>query len=217
MTHVIKHEGYVNQAVHLLKEKLSGFANSGKEIHLDQWFNYMAFDIIGEVLFSQAFGFLEAGKDLGGSIANSKVLTLYVSIAGFFQSIHRATLGHPIISDRKLMPTQHIFDTILRAIDKRQENPEVRNDVLSVWMQQRAENPEKFSEKELYGCVNMTVGAGADTVSASVQSFFYHIIRSPKDLARVRKEIADAGLTEDVISYADAVSLPFLQACVRLS
>ncbi|KAF2118079.1 cytochrome P450 [Lophiotrema nucula] len=215
MSHVIKSEPYVDDAIRLLKKRLVEFSISKSEIHLDHWFNYLAFDILGEIVFSRAFGFLEAGKDLGGSIANSKVLSLYVTLAGFFQGIHRLTLGNPIISDRKLMPSQHIFDTTLRAIDSRQKNPQVRKDILSLWMKQRAENPDKFSEKELYGCVNMTVGAGADTVSASFQSFFYHLIRSPHHLARVRKEIADANLIDEVISYADATNLPFLQACIK--
>jgi cytochrome P450 len=213
-SHVIKSEPYVDDSIRLLKARLVGFSNSQNEIHLDHWFNYLAFDVLGEIIFSRAFGFLEAGMDLGGSIANSKALTLYITLAGFFQGIHRLTLGNPILSDRKLMPTQHIFDTTLRAIESRKRNTEVRKDILSVWMQQRAADPDKFSKKELYGCVNMTVGAGADTVSASLQSFFYHLIRHPKHLDRVRKEIADAALTEDIISYADSSNLPFFQACV---
>ncbi|KAH7126607.1 cytochrome P450 [Dendryphion nanum] len=215
LSHVIKTEPFIDDAILLLKKKLSGLAESKSQVHLDAWFNYLAFDVIGEVLFSQQFGFLEAGKDLGGSIANSKALTLYVTLAGFFQKLHRWTLGNPILSDKKLMPNQHIFDTTLRAIDARQNNPDVRKDVLSIWMKQREENPDKFSEKELYGCINMTVGAGADTVSASLQSFFYYLMRSPQHLARVKKEIADANLTDDVISYADATQLPFLQACIK--
>jgi cytochrome P450 len=214
MTHVLKSEPHVSSSILRLKSRLHEFAQSTAEVHLDHWFNYLAFDIIGEVVFSSSFGFLDAGRDLGGSIANNRFLSLYVAIAGFFQNVHRMTVGNPIVSDRKLMPTQHIFDTTLTAIDARQKNPGVRRDVLSLWMEQRAANGDSFSEKELYGCVNMTVGAGADTVSASLQSFFYHIIRHPRMLERVRKEIGDAGLTEDVVSYADAAGLPFLMACV---
>ncbi|ORY04544.1 cytochrome P450 [Clohesyomyces aquaticus] len=215
LSHIIKSEAHVDKCILLLKKRLAEFSKAKTQINLDEWFNYMAFDILGEVLFSQNFGFLEAGKDLGGSIANSKVLTLYVTLAGFFQGIHRFTLGRPIVNDMKLMPTQHIFDTTLRAIQSRQKNAEVRKDVLSVWLKQHEDHPDRFSEKELYGCVNMTVGAGADTVSASMQSFFYHLTRNPQYLARVKQEIVDANLTADVISYADATQLPFLQACIK--
>lgn len=215
LSHVIKSEPYVSDCILLLKKRLSQLAKSHEHFNPDEWFNYMAFDILGEVLFSQKFGFLEAGKDLGGSIANSQDLALYVSLAGYFQRLHRLTLGNPVLSDKKLMPNQHIFDTTLRAIENRQNNRQVRKDVLSLWLKQREQHPDEFSERELYGCVNMTVGAGADTVSASMQAFFYYLLRHPQHLARLRKEILDAGLTDEVISFADASQLSFLQACLK--
>lgn len=168
-------------------------------------------------MFSRSFGLLESGKDIGGSIANSRALTLYVTLAGFFPDFHFRTMGNPVMSEWKLMPSQHIFDTTLRAISNRLKNSEGRKDVLSLWLKQRDENPEKFSERELYGCVNMTVGAGAATVSATMQSIFYHLIRHPHYLARLRDEISDAGLNDDVISYADASRLQFLGACIKRS
>lgn len=214
LSHVIKSEVYVDDCICLLKDRLLEFANSKKPVHLDEWFNYMAFDVIGEVVFSQKFGFLEAGKDLGGSIANSRLLVPYVTMAGFFRTVHQLTVGNPLITDWNLMPTQHILDTTLRAIEARKKNPDVREDVLSLWLRQHERHPETFSEKELHGCVNMTVGAASDTVSASLQSFFYHLIRHPRHLATAKQEIADAKLTADIISYADASRLPYLQACV---
>ncbi|KAH6616598.1 cytochrome P450 [Boeremia exigua] len=215
LSHVIKSEPYIDGCIRLLKTRLLESARSEKQVHLDEWFNYMAFDIIGEVIFSQRFGFLEAGKDLGGSIANSRLLVPYVTMAGFFQTFHRLTVGNPRITDWNLMPTQHILDTTLRAIEARKKNPDVREDVLSLWMRQHESHPERLSEKELHGCVNMTVGAASDTVSASLQSFFYHLIRHPQHLATAKQEIADANLTEDIVAYANASKLPFLQACLK--
>ena len=216
LSHVIKSEPHIDDCIRLLKHRLQEFASCKTPVHLDEWFNYMAFDVIGEVVFSQRFGFLEAGKDLGGSIANSRLLVPYVTMAGFFRTFHRLTVGNPLITDWNLMPTQHILDTTLRALEARKKNKDVREDVLSLWLKQHESHPEKLSEKELHGCVNMTVGAASDTVSASLQSFFYHLIRHPEYLSVAKQEIADANLTDDVVSYADAAKLPFLQACVRI-
>ncbi|KAJ4412319.1 hypothetical protein N0V91_000790 [Didymella pomorum] len=215
LSHVIRSEPYIDDCIRLLKRQVSSFAASGEPIHLDEWFNYMAFDVIGEVVFSQRFGFLEAGKDLGGSIANSRLLVPYVTMAGFFKRFHRLTVGNPLLTDWNLMPTQHILDTTLRALDARKKNPDVREDILSLWLRQHERYPEKLSEKELHGCVNMTVGAASDTVSASLQSFFYYLIRHPECLAIAKKEVSDAKLTDDVVSYADASRFPFLQACLK--
>ncbi|KAF2808681.1 cytochrome P450 [Mytilinidion resinicola] len=163
LSHIIKFEPYVDGAISLLSKRLDELASVSKPVEFDKWFNYMAFDVIGEVTFSNAFGFLESGKDLGGSIANSRVLTLYVTLAGFFYSFHKYTLGNPIVNKLNLMPQQHIFDTTKRAIQMRQKNPDVRNDMLSLWLQQLKEYPDRFKENDMYGVVNATVGAGADT------------------------------------------------------
>ncbi|KAF2497888.1 benzoate 4-monooxygenase cytochrome P450 [Lophium mytilinum] len=216
LSHIIKFEPYVDGAISLLSKRLGELAAGGKPVEFDKWFNYMAFDVIGEVTFSNAFGFLESGKDLGGSIANSRVLTLYVTIAGFFYSLHKHTLGNPIVNKLNLMPQQHIFDTTKRAIQIRQKNPDVRNDMLSVWLQQLKEYPDRFKENDMYGVVNATVGAGADTVSASLQAFFYYMLRSPASFQRCREEIDEAQTEKDrPVPYNVARQLPYLQACLK--
>ncbi|UPX14463.1 uncharacterized protein EKO05_0004943 [Ascochyta rabiei] len=213
LSHVVASEPYVDECIRLLKKRILSFAKPGAPVHLDQWFNYMAFDVIAEIHFSRQFGFLETGKDLGGSIANSRLLVPYVTMVGFFRTLHRPTVGNPLITDWNPMLTQHILDTTLSAIKARQKNPDVREDVLLLWLKQHERYPEKLSEKELHGCVNMSVGDASDTVSASLQSFFYLLIQNPQHLAVAKQEIADANLTSEIVSDADASRLPFLQAC----
>jgi cytochrome P450 len=216
LSHIIKFEPYLDEAISLLEKRLGELASTNKPVEFDKWFNYMAFDVIGEVTFSSAFGFLESGKDLGGSIANSRVLTLFVTLMGFFYSIHKHTTGNPILEKLSLMPQQHIFDTTKRAIQMRQKNPDVRNDMLSLWLQQLKEHPDRFKENEMYGVVNATVGAGADTVSASLQAFFYYMIRHPACLERCRKEIDDAQTNEDrPVPYSVTRELVYFQACLK--
>lgn len=90
--------------------------------------------------------------------------------------------------------------------------------MLEQWMQQLHDHPERFEENELYGVANATVGAGADTVSATLQAFWYYLIHNPQHLAKLREEIdgaAKSGKLSSIVSYAEARDLPFLQACVK--
>jgi hypothetical protein len=118
----------------------------------------LSFDVISEVTFSKAFGFLETGTDVGGSIENSRILTFYVAVMGYFQTIHRLTLGNPLIRKLGLTPSQHILDTVRRTVTARKSNPDKRADMLEQWMLQLKEHPERFEENELYGVANGTVG-----------------------------------------------------------
>ncbi|KAL1961807.1 hypothetical protein VTN77DRAFT_1019 [Rasamsonia byssochlamydoides] len=214
LTNLLKSEQHMDQLIELLMTRLGQLADARQPVEFDKWFNYIAFDIVGQMAFSSPFGFLESGTDIGGSIENSRVLTLYVAVAGFFVKLHQMTLGSPLVTKLGLMPSQHIFDTTLRAISKRRTNPEVRFDMFEHWKRMVAEHPDRMEENELYGVTNMTIGAGADTISATLQAFFYYLIRYPKHLERARAEILSAK-TSRIVSFAEAQSLPFLQACIK--
>jgi cytochrome P450 len=218
LSSIIKSEPHINDAIELLEKRLDELSQAGQPVEFDRWFNYLAFDVIGEVTFSRAFGFLESASDIGGSIANSRALTLYVTIAGFFLTLHDMTLGNPWVGKLGLTPSQHIFDTVSRAVASRKKNTEARTDMMEHWMQAQAAHPERFGETEIQAVASATVGAGADTVSATLQAFWYYLLRKPEDLARVRAEVDKAraeGKLSKVVSYAEARELPFLQACVR--
>ncbi|MCJ1402685.1 hypothetical protein MMC11_005906 [Xylographa trunciseda] len=218
LSNIIKSEPYIDNAISLLETRLDELANSEKPVEFENWFNYLAFDIVGEVAFSRTFGFLEQGKDVGGAIANSRILTIYVAVMGYFQWLHRLTLGNPLVEKWGLTPNQHIFDTSKRAVLSRQKNPDVRFDMMEQWLQTRKLYPDRLSENEMYGVVNATVGAGADTISTTLQAFWYHLLRHPQYLAKLRAEIdgaASEGKLSKIVSFAEAQQLPFLQACIK--
>jgi hypothetical protein len=215
LTNLLQAEKHMDRLIELLETRLGELADRKMPVEFDKWFNYMAFDMVGEMTFSSSFGFLESGKDIGGAIANTRALTLYTAVAGFFYTVHRMTLGNPLVTKLGLMPSQHIFDTTLRAIERRKENPEVRFDMLEHWKQTLAQHPDRMEENELYGVTNMTIGAGADTISATLQAFFYYLIRYPVHLDKVKAEISNAN-TSKVVSYGETQNLPFLRACVGI-
>lgn len=171
LSNIIKSEPFLDESISLLRKQWTRLAEEKKPVEFDKWFNYLAFDIIGEVTFSGAFGFLESGSDIGGSIENTRILTLYVAVMGYFQTIHRMTLGNPWIGKLGMTPSQHIFDTVRRAVAAREQNPNARKDMMEQWLMERKLHPERFEERELYGVASATIGAGADTISATLQAF----------------------------------------------
>lgn len=74
-------------------------------------------------------------------------------------------------------------------------------------------------ERCLESFATANVGAGSDTVSAGLQSFVYHLLRHPGGWRRAQNEIREAQAQGrckgEVISFADAARLPYLQACIK--
>lgn len=83
----------MNETISLMLDKFDQFFDKQQSVEFGHWFNYLAFDIVGEVVFSQRFGFINGGKDRGDSIANSRTLNAYITAAGYLQWLHNLTLG----------------------------------------------------------------------------------------------------------------------------
>jgi hypothetical protein len=178
------------------------------------------FDVLGEVTFSRAFGFLEQAKDIGGAIANTRFLGLYIAVIGHYYWLHDILLANPLINYFGLAPSNHIFDTALLAVDARKKNPDARKDMMEQWLRAQRAHPDRMEEKELLAGAVVNVGAGADTISTTLQSFFYHLLRNPGAMAKVRAEVdtaANKGELSEIPSYTETQQLPYLQACVSVS
>ena len=51
LSNIIKSEPYVDATIELLEKNLDRMSQAGEKVNLDHWFNYCAFDIVGEVAF----------------------------------------------------------------------------------------------------------------------------------------------------------------------
>ncbi|KAL4898698.1 cytochrome P450 [Aspergillus ambiguus] len=218
LSNIIKSESYVDDIIRTVETQLDEFSNKGKRVDLDRWFNYFAFDVVGEVTFSQSFGFVKTGNDIRNAIANARILALYVSIMGHFVWLHNLTIGNPLMSTLGLMPASHVLDTCVAAINDRKKNPEARNDMMERWLNIRNSHPERMSDEDVFAAAATNIGAGAETVSASLQCLIYYLLKNPTYLDRLRTEIDSAHARGDlspVVQYAEAQRLPYFQACIK--
>lgn len=218
LSNIIQHEPHFDAVLLLLTARLDDFCKSGRPIELDRWFTFFAFDAIGEAIFSKSFGFLEQGKDIRNAIANQRLLAPYAAVMGYYSWFHNLTLGNPLLSRLGIQPSSHIFDTCIAAIDARKKNPTKRNDMMQRWLDTRAKYPDRMQEVEIFSTAVGTLGAGGDTVSATIQALFYLLIRHPQHMVRLQRELDAAEAHEElspIVQYAETQKLTFLQACVR--
>ncbi|KAJ6110130.1 hypothetical protein N7486_002365 [Penicillium sp. IBT 16267x] len=218
LSNIIQHEGHFDAVLQLLTSRLDGFCKSERQVALDQWLLFLAYDAAGEVIFSKSFGFLEQGKDVGDAISNTRRLAPYVAIMGYYVWFHNLTLGNPLLSRLGIQPTSHIFDTCNAAIDARQKNPAKRIDMMQKWLDMRAQYPDRMEEIEIFTAAVSTLAAGGDTVGTTMQALFYYLIRNPQYMTRLQSELDAAqarGELSPIVQYAETQKLPFLQACIK--
>lgn len=219
LANAIRAEESIDNVFHQLLDWMDKFAESGQPMNLDRYVTFTTFDLLGEVLFSKSFGYLAAGKDIGGSIATTGQLVGIHALVSHFRSIQILALN-PWTS--KLMPWGHLFGTAANALEERRKNPDARFDIIAHWLRTASKHPDLLTDRQLLANTVANVGAGSDTVSNALQSFLYHMTRNPHCWERVQAEIRDAQDKERrccsrIISYKDSSRLPFFQACIKES
>ncbi|RYN20880.1 hypothetical protein AA0112_g10469 [Alternaria arborescens] len=219
VSNLLRSEEHIDRTFESFLEWMNKYATDKKPMDLNTFISYATFDVIGEVVFSKSFGFLDQGKDIGNSIENSLALNAYVAVAGYFRWINIALLANPIMTWLSILPMGHLFDTVKAVLAEREKNENARYDAVQYWFKQHERHPDKFTIREINTQALAAVGAGSDTVAAGIQSFIYHMIRHADAWERAHDEVAEAvkkGLCRDrVVSYADAQQLGFVQACVK--
>ncbi|KAH8666925.1 cytochrome P450 [Xylariales sp. PMI_506] len=221
LSNLLQQEEFISRVMEPFFNWMDSYAVDKKPMKLCEFFSYATFDVVGEIAFSQQFGFLEKGQDIGNAIANSLALNAYVAVAGYFRWVHIVLLANPIVTWLGLLPMGHLFNTAQAAVKARDNNQDAHFDALAHWYKQHRDHPNDFSLREIGTQALAAIGAGSDTVACALQSFVYHMIRHPSAWQTVRNEIDEARKSgrcyDRVISYADAQSLAYLQACIKES
>jgi hypothetical protein len=70
LTALLDLEPFVDSAIVEMTARLDGFANTPTEVNMAFWMQAYAFDVVGELAFGRAFGYLASGQDVGGQMAN---------------------------------------------------------------------------------------------------------------------------------------------------
>lgn len=215
LSNVIRNEPEMDQVIALLTKRLEALSTLNEPVDLSEWLNFTTHDLLGEILFSRRFGFLDQGRDVGDAIKNNFFLSVYVTSILYMQWLHSILLGNAVLRWLDFQPNEHTYNTAVTSVAARKAHTSPRADMMQLWLDQRQKHPERFSEREMFSNVIATLGAGAGTVGSALEAFFYYLLKEdPVYLQRLRREIDSAQLS-DVVTYAEAQQLPYLQAVVR--
>lgn len=202
--------------------------------HLDclKWFNYLAFDVIGDLAFGAPFGMLERGEDLAEVRASPDSDPIY---APAIEILNRrgevsATLGclpelkpwapwlpDPFFSQGAAAVKQLAGIAIARVKGRLDDPPPIdRKDLLARLMEGRDDKGEPLGREELTAEALTQLIAGSDTTSNSSCALLYHVARTPGVLPKLQAELDEAvpGGPDTVPTYEQVAHLPYLQNVV---
>lgn len=225
-----------------------GWYGSGGRVWFDclPWFNYLAFDVIGDLAFGSPFGMIRAAKD-SAPVAKSqdKAIASYGSEkVDAIEVIHipavkilndrgeySASMGVLPPWCRPLLKTLHpwyrkgnkavqnLAGIAIAAVSKRLAMPTDRDDLLSKLQEGKDDEGRPMGRQELTAEALTQLIAGSDTTSNSSCAITYHLAYNPHVQAKLQKELDEALGNEDdpVASYEQVKHLSYLQAVINES
>lgn len=237
---VLQFEPYIHQNLALFVDRWDDLVEKSAQpdgaAHVDclKWFNYVAFDTIGDLAFGAPFGMLKAGADIAEVRMSRDSPPIYAPAVEILNRRGEvsATLGclpqlkpyarwlpDPFFS-KGLTAVQNLAGIAIARVKDRLENPPDidRADLLSRLQEGRDEKGEPLGFEELTAEALTQLIAGSDTTSNSSCALLYHVARTPGVLQKMQQEL-DAAVPDDgvtkVPTYEAIRNLPYLEAVIN--
>lgn len=229
-------EQYIHANLELFLKKWANVATTRQNpstgyasIDALNWFNYLAFDIIGDLAFGQPFGMLEREKDFA-EIRKSpdappttapaiQVLNRRGEVSGTLGCLPQLKpwakhLPDPFFS-QGIEAVENLAGIAIARVKQRLENPNTdRVDLLARLMEGKDAKGEKLGREELTAEALTQLIAGSDTTSNTACAILYYVVRTPGVLEKLQREL-DAAIPPGVPNYEQVRDLPYVQAVIN--
>jgi len=214
-----------DELINTQKKPDTGYAS----IDALHWFNYLAFDIIGDLAFGAPFGMLEKGRDMAEM---RKTPDSPITYAPAIQVLNRrgevsATLGclpqlkpyakwlpDPFFS-KGIEAVENLAGIAVARVSQRLEKPNAdRVDLLARLMEGKDANGEKLGRSELTAEALTQLIAGSDTTSNTSCALLYWVLRTPGVIEKLQEEL-DAHIGPGVPQFNQVKELRYLNNVIQ--
>ncbi|KAI4743710.1 cytochrome p450 benzoate 4-monooxygenase [Aureobasidium sp. EXF-12298] len=240
---VVKFEKYMTENLQTWVRKLDTIAGTAEQngfqrVNMMPWCTFIAFDIIGSLVFGAPFGMVEKGKDE----CVSQQPNGFVKLIRGAETLNRrgevsATLGwlpalgpiarylpDPFFS-KGLRSVRDLHGIAVMAVSKRLDAGEGsrakahRHDILDLLLKAKGPDGLPMQYEELVSEALTQLIAGSDTVSNTSCAIIYWILAGERAspgsvLPRLHDELDTAIPGNDIATHTQVKNLPFLRRCI---
>lgn len=192
------------------------------------WFNYLAFDIIGDLAFGAPFGMLEREKDYAEirktpdspptSAPAIEVLNRRGEVSGTLGCFPQLKPYAKYLPDsffsKGMQAIENLAGIAIARVSQRLENPSDRRDLLAYLMSGKDAEGKPLGREELTAEALTQLIAGSDTTSNTATAILYYVVRTPGVIEKLQAEL-DAAIGPGVPSYEQVRDLPYVAAVIN--
>ncbi|RMZ85397.1 hypothetical protein DV737_g734, partial [Chaetothyriales sp. CBS 132003] len=210
-------QSYVDTFVRKLRER----ASAGP-VDIRSWFNFVIFDITGDLMFGEAFGCLEESR-LHDWI---ELLFGTAKAYSYLMAVHQFPLFRALL-ERMIPPSnmQKILDRFnmtAEKTDKRLSTQTDRPDIITFALGNGLKSEEvpgslgdrTMTRAELHSNAYVIIGAGSEEPATHLAGYMYYLATHPPQRHRLRQEIRSTFQTDADITLAKIAKMPYLNAII---
>lgn len=229
MSSLVGLEQFVDSTLSLFLERLeelsvhpeTPISQRGEPVNLVQWFQWYAFDVIGELSFSRRLGFLDSKSDVGGTCKLLDQFIAYTSAVAMVPEMHKYLLGNPYLKYIATPPASIIADVAAAEISNRDKHPElVHDDLVEKIMTSQKRSPATFPPEEIPRHASVNVSAGSETTGIVLDALAYYLLKNPRCYEKLQAEVDNAhkaGKLSELPRFRETnhEAMPYLAACIK--
>lgn len=204
--------GHVDTLISSLHEQIRG-QYLGK-VDVVKWYNWLSFDVIGDLSFGQSFGCLKTQRYhpwvdmVFGNLKGIAVMGACSRIA-----IVRRLLPYFIPKRLVQMKEDHWAATV-QTVERRLELDTDRPDFMTPIINHNNEKKGGLTRPEIMANMSLFIIAGSDSIATSLGGTTYYLLQNPEVMKRLSAEIESAFTSEEQITPQSVCQLPYLLACL---
>ncbi|KAF2172592.1 hypothetical protein M409DRAFT_49150 [Zasmidium cellare ATCC 36951] len=217
---LLTQEEHLQIHVDKFMEVLRDHSAKNKAIDFSHWYTYLAFDIIGEVVFSEPFGTLDEGENTQWARAINDIFQsgaweqAFGQVAGVGTLLHRLMVEAFIPEAPKIWRQKHLNQATQKTMRRLASKDRPHPDMIGHILQNNETKKAKLSETELILNMVQFISAGSETTASLLTGWTYFLIANPEVYKKVVEEVRGTFKSADEITWASMGKLEYLQATV---
>ena len=216
-TKALNMQEYILQRyVDLLVKRFGEHATSGAEVDICDWYQFVTFDIISDLVFGESFFALEKSQyhpwisTLFSGLKAGSIMT------GFTYFPVLRLLGSCLpsfVSNFLRLPLYKHFQYSVDQVDKRIARKTERPDIMKFVLENNHEGG--LTKDMLDTQMQLLIFAGSVTTAATLTAVTWFMLKNPDMMKRLQRELRDAFPTFEEIDVASTSKLPYLHAVIK--
>ena len=207
-------EKYAKLMIKKLRSIAEGVANGEVIVNLMDWYNYVAFDIVGDLSFGEPFDCIE-------NAAYHPWITIMATFKGTLLAL--GLKYYPVLPylRQRVLPKES-KDAMMNLnrlskdkTQRRMEKGTVRPDFISHILKEKHNNPAQISQAEVDSNSRLFILGGSETLTTALTGTTNCLLGNLEAYKKVTRELRDTFSSDSDITPASVLRLRYLNAVLR--